>query len=297
MEIQINKGSEVPVKEQLAEKVIYLIATGKWKASSRLPSVRELARRLGVHHNTVSEAYSLLVERGWLVRRRGARLTVRSQGGESGAHAEDFKGKVADLIQYARRQGWTRKELHSRIENELAASPADHILLVETEPGLRELLHQELNEALAVSVQSCSLDELWGNPSLAAGAQVVVPNYLAKHLGKAALERPLVELQFGTIETVRQSVANLKQPSIIAIASVSPALLAMAKGLFGPAEKQGHTLLTCSIPLQGQDDLKAADVIFCDVLARKKIRSRRAAEFRLLSEESLKAVAEATSWR
>ena len=295
MEFQINRRSEVPVREQIAEKVIYLIATGKWKIASRLPSVRELARRLGVHPNTVSEAYSLLVKRGWLVRRRGARLTVRSR--ESAVEAEDFKGKMVELMQYARGQGWSLQQLRSRIEHELAASPADHILLVEAEPGLRELLHQELSEALAVPVRSCSLEEMLGKPSLMTGAQVVAPNYLAKHLGKTVLERPLIELQFGTIESVRQNVANLKQPSIVAIVSVSPALLAMAKSLFGPAEKQGHTLLACSIPLQSQEGLRAADLIFCDVIARKKIRTRRAAEFRLLSDESLKGVVEATNWR
>src|SRR5689334_17251980 len=143
MTIQINKNSEVPIREQLVEWVIYQIARGAWKPGAPLPSVRELARRLGVHRNTVSEAYSLLVERGWLVRRRGARLTVRSQSGEPAARAEDFRDKIAGLVQYARRQGWTRQELHSRMEDELAASPADHILLVETEPGLRELLQQE----------------------------------------------------------------------------------------------------------------------------------------------------------
>ena len=49
-----------------------------------LPSVRELARRLKIHHNTVSEAYQDLIRRMWLVGRRGSRVTVRAL--EEGVH-------------------------------------------------------------------------------------------------------------------------------------------------------------------------------------------------------------------
>ena len=78
MEIRVSKESEVPVRQQLAEQIAFLIATNKLKAGDVLPSVRELARRLGIHHNTVSHAYQDLVRRTWLLRRRGTRVVVRS---------------------------------------------------------------------------------------------------------------------------------------------------------------------------------------------------------------------------
>ena len=51
-------------------------ATERLRDGELLPSVRELARRLKVHHNTVSEAYQDLVQRKWLERRRGSRLAL-----------------------------------------------------------------------------------------------------------------------------------------------------------------------------------------------------------------------------
>jgi DNA-binding transcriptional regulator YhcF (GntR family) len=63
MEIRISKESDVPVREQLAEQIVFQIATEKLKPGQMLPSVRELARRLGIHHNTVSHAYQDLVRR------------------------------------------------------------------------------------------------------------------------------------------------------------------------------------------------------------------------------------------
>ena len=74
MDIRIDTSSDVPIRRQLTEQVIFLIATERLQHGDLLPSVRELARRLKVHHNTVSEAYQDLVRRKWLERRRGSRL-------------------------------------------------------------------------------------------------------------------------------------------------------------------------------------------------------------------------------
>src|SRR5215813_12779149 len=76
MRIYINKQSEVSVRQQLHEQIIFLIATGKLAIGDTLPSVRELARQLKVHHNTVSHVYGDLAREGWLVTRRGSRLVA-----------------------------------------------------------------------------------------------------------------------------------------------------------------------------------------------------------------------------
>jgi DNA-binding transcriptional regulator YhcF (GntR family) len=50
MRIRISKQSEVAVREQIAEQIIFLIATEELKSGQTLPSVRELGRRLQIHH-------------------------------------------------------------------------------------------------------------------------------------------------------------------------------------------------------------------------------------------------------
>src|SRR5439155_2200930 len=58
MNLQISRESEVPIREQLAEQIVFLIVTEKLKPQEVLPSVRQLARRLKIHHNTVSHVYA-----------------------------------------------------------------------------------------------------------------------------------------------------------------------------------------------------------------------------------------------
>jgi DNA-binding transcriptional regulator YhcF (GntR family) len=80
MEIRIHKTSEVPLRQQLAEQILLHIVTGGLKPGFPVPSVRERARRLKIHHNTVSEAYQDLVRRKWLTRRRWMLTSICATG-------------------------------------------------------------------------------------------------------------------------------------------------------------------------------------------------------------------------
>lgn len=107
MEIRIDKNSEIPVRQQLAEHIIFAIATEKLKPGEALPSVRELARRLKIHHNTVSGAYQDLVSRTWLVGKRGSRVVVqrREKAGDSSGGG-DLDDLINGTIRAARQQGY-----------------------------------------------------------------------------------------------------------------------------------------------------------------------------------------------
>ena len=55
--IRIDGQSDIPVTEQLAAQLVYLIGSGQIAAGEALPSVRALAVRLNLHLNTISEAF------------------------------------------------------------------------------------------------------------------------------------------------------------------------------------------------------------------------------------------------
>src|SRR5688500_12845828 len=62
MKIWIAKNSEVPVREQLITQITLAVAAGDLEIGEKLPSTREIARRCGLHANTVSSAYQKLVD-------------------------------------------------------------------------------------------------------------------------------------------------------------------------------------------------------------------------------------------
>jgi GntR family transcriptional regulator len=79
--IRIDLASSVPAYRQIANAIRALLVHGVFSVGDALPTVRRLAVDLGVHHNTVAEAYRVLADEGWLDlrRRHGAIVLDRSR--------------------------------------------------------------------------------------------------------------------------------------------------------------------------------------------------------------------------
>lgn len=76
MEFQITSTSREPIYRQLATQVREGVARGRLTAGERLPSVRELSRRLVVNPNTIARAYTELERDGVLHTRQGMGVFV-----------------------------------------------------------------------------------------------------------------------------------------------------------------------------------------------------------------------------
>ena len=70
--LALDANSRLPLNRQLYERFRELILTGQLRASSQLPSSRELAHLLGISRNTVLNALDQLVAEGFLQGKVGA---------------------------------------------------------------------------------------------------------------------------------------------------------------------------------------------------------------------------------
>lgn len=288
MDIRIDKESDVPVRQQLAEQIIFSIATGKVKPGEALPSVRELARRLKIHHNTVSQAYKDLVRRTWLIGRKGSRVVVRS--GKPGEHenAQDVDDLINATIRIARERGYSLQALRDRVGTRLLAEPPDHVLVVEEEPGLRQLLQQEIHIALGQPAEGCSLSDLAAKPDLAIGALTVAGQYVITDVDRLVPKAvPAISLSFSAADEHLELLRRLDRPSILAVVSVSRVFLQTAQSLLVPALGRHHTVRDFLFPLDDSRALRAADLVFADSIARPRVKHSKILEYRLISPSSL----------
>lgn len=76
--LHIDPQSNLPIFAQLRQQITWLIASGKLKPGDRLPTIRELARQIGVHMHTVRQAYHSLEDDGLVETRpsRGTRVKL-----------------------------------------------------------------------------------------------------------------------------------------------------------------------------------------------------------------------------
>jgi len=290
LDIRVSKESEIPLRQQVAEQIIFLIATEKLKTGESLPSVRELARRLKIHHNTISEAYQDLVTRHWAVRRRGSHLVVIRPPDESARvePARDLDELINLTIELARRQGYSLQALRERVRQRLLAQPPDHILVVEEELGLRQLLQEEIRQAVRWPVAGCSREELAATPTLMIGALAATPQYAVGDTEPLVPKnRPAVPIAFCPADEHVNLVRKLRDPSVIAVVSVSQLFLQAAQGYLAPAVGRRHTLSQYLLPLESPNVLRGADVVFCDSIAMRKVKHSNRVHYRLAARASL----------
>ena len=76
MIIAINEVSDIPIYIQIRDHIIMGISDGSLTSGEQLPTVRALAEEIGVNSMTVSKAYQMLKQEGYITsdRRNGARV-------------------------------------------------------------------------------------------------------------------------------------------------------------------------------------------------------------------------------
>lgn len=78
MILNVDLSSEVPIYQQLRDRIVEAIADGELAEGSPLPTTRALAADSGINFHTVNKAYDLLRQQGLiqLNRRTGAVVTA-----------------------------------------------------------------------------------------------------------------------------------------------------------------------------------------------------------------------------
>lgn len=129
LQIALDLESSTPAYRQIVDQFRQWFVSGALPAGSTLPSVRRLAIDLGIHHNTVAEAYRLLAEEGWLKvsHGRAAQVLERScappaRVAERHELKERFSRRLRSLVAEIRASGlseeWILAELRIRPERE-----------------------------------------------------------------------------------------------------------------------------------------------------------------------------------
>lgn len=292
MQLSLSKNSDVPLWQQLAEQIVFLITTGELQAGQQLPSVRALARRAKVHHNTVSEAYQDLVRRKWLTRRRGSRLVVGALSNSDRQSPANLDELINDSIQRAKELGYSLQALTERVRERLMAEPADHILVVEQEAGLCEIIKKEVAEGLGFPVETSSPEQFAGDPGRVIGAQVFAPNFTIEGLSSMIPgNRPAVPIIYSGADQHVELIRKLKNPSIVAAVSVSESMLKTARALFAPAIGRKHSFRAVLFSRKRRNDLRAVDLAFCDSVAFNEVACKQKVHYQLVDRNCLEHLA------
>jgi GntR family transcriptional regulator len=118
--ITIDREHGDAVYAQVAEQLRQLIASGALVPGTAIPSVRQLARDLGVSLNTVARAYRLLESEGFLLIRDRAGVTVSAPAEEMALEARtQLMSDLRRVLARLRQAGMGSGELLELVREEV----------------------------------------------------------------------------------------------------------------------------------------------------------------------------------
>jgi len=117
--IKLDMQSRKPIYEQLKEQILRLTMLGVLSADEKLPSVRSLARDVGINPNTVQKAYQELERDGiiYIVGGKGSFVA----GNDEGVHLRRQKAldEVAAAVRQACDSGCSEEEILQRVRESI----------------------------------------------------------------------------------------------------------------------------------------------------------------------------------
>ena|ERR1041385_503050 len=123
-QLKIDISSEVPAYRQIADQVRALVIEGALEPGDSLPPVRRLALDLGIHFNTIAEAYRTLAREGLLdiTHGHGARVAgVPPQIQADPEAAENFRQRLRELVAMVRARGLSTRRIIGELRAVVAA--------------------------------------------------------------------------------------------------------------------------------------------------------------------------------
>jgi GntR family transcriptional regulator len=121
MLFDIHPDSPVPIFEQIVAQVIFTIASGATPVGKLIESVRDLAKRLLVHPNTVAKAYQELERKGVITARRGRGMEVTPEAPQlcREYRQELVRKRIREALREAASSALDPEEIRELVEEEL----------------------------------------------------------------------------------------------------------------------------------------------------------------------------------
>lgn len=116
MIISINESLDIPIYLQLRNQIVQGISDGRLAPGEQLPTVRALATEIGINSMTVSKAYQVLKQEGYILadRRSGAR--VRESFSQQNTLSENNLNLLKQIISEAKISGMSRENFLEKCE-------------------------------------------------------------------------------------------------------------------------------------------------------------------------------------
>jgi DNA-binding transcriptional regulator YhcF (GntR family) len=287
--IWISRESSIPIREQLSAQLLFGIVTRRFGPSERLPSVRDLARRLKVHPNTVSAAYQDLTARGWVKRKAGSGVFVCDI--KHPGKGDEIDTVVRAWIEEGLSRGFSLNALSAAFEKAgkvFGRQPdSQKLLVLHPDRNLARILAAEIEDGVGCTVRHAAIEDARQVPDFETHVLLTTTS------GAEAVSRLRPEghelISLKSIEELLAGLGRPASPVLVGIVSRSETILKWASMLIPALGLAGSDLIERN-PDQPNwlEGLAACDLIAADVVCAKELPKKfRPIVLRLVSDAFL----------
>lgn len=294
MKVFINRKSATPIQDQISAQIGQQVASGTLAPGERLPSIRGLATRLGVHHNTVLAAYKSLAARGVLEIKEGSGVRVTMHGLIEGDWRDGLavQAMAAYFVSQARAQGYDDAAILEACRRALSDAVIHAVVVVNPHPDLQQLYLHELGRRLDFPISAMALEEVAGlRPDQRSERCFVTSTNHAASLQEVlgSSQAPVI-FRLASTDDLLARVGALGPEALVGVVSSSPRFRFLLKELLAGTREESAVIdadLTDNEGLPGT--LRLADLVITDSIGHETLsRVSDAALYlhRLLSDDT-----------
>lgn len=258
---EVDATLDIPIYRQLVDKLRVAVKKGELQPGDRLPTVQELADRLGVAKGTIKRAYDELGNMGVLEKIQGRGTFVCYQPTNSGSRKEQAMGAIDELLQKLEELGFSQTEinifLNLKLRERTQIQSAIKVAVLECNPENLSQLCEQLRRQPGVELYSYILDNVSRYPyNLEEDMDLVVTTAAHAEQIVGALPEPekLARVAVRLTEETMASILRLPAGSRVGILTASQRfsqLLEQAVGHYNPQViLQSTALLDASLDVK-----------------------------------------------
>jgi GntR family transcriptional regulator len=258
-------SSEVPIYRQLVTQVVLAILSNDLRPGDRLPSTRELARRFGVHPNTISAGYRQLERAGWTENRHGSGVYVCANSESPSTPEQILDQHIAGFFRAVRELNLPSAAVRRRVAEWLVSPPPDHFLLIDPDPQLRQILIAEIAELTSFPITGGTLEDCALPENLTAAVPLCRPSKTKAVRAVLPSGIELITLHIRSANAWLGPWLPELQGKLVGVASCWPEFLEIARTMLVAAGLSGEALISRDTRMpRWSRGLDQAAAIICD---------------------------------
>lgn len=275
--ITVNKDSPVPLRDQLVEQIGLQIAAGLLKSNEKLPSIRAMAQKLGIHHGVVNAAYNHLAEIGMLDIRQGSGVRVLAKiGFAQNNQKPDLESLIMQFMAKASELGYSREEITTAGQKLFKRAPVKRILFVDRNPDFHPIILSALTPHFSIPVNCITAGDLEKDKELLKDSLVITSLYHFLPLQRLPLDPTRFMIcNVAPAKEVADKIRGVPDASIVLFVSISQTLLRMAANV--AAGLRGESIAIRSVLAEDTKEMaymmRYAKIVICDRPSEEKVLS------------------------